>query len=82
MKLKTIWFGIAAGITWGFFLMTLTIISAYTGYAEQFLTIFKSVYIGYDLTITGAFIGLIYGFIDAFFGAYIFALIYNFLTKK
>lgn len=73
--------GIAGGIVWGLCMFLCTILAIYTGYTTLFLEAMKSIYIGYSLTWPGAFIGLVYGFIDAFIGLFLLAWIYNKLNK-
>jgi hypothetical protein len=80
-KLCTCAFGLAGGILWGLAIFVLTLISVWTGYANDLLTMVMGIYLGYEITILGAFIGLIYGFIDGFIGFAIFAWFYNLLCK-
>jgi hypothetical protein len=79
MKLKPVPLGVAAGILWGVLCVFLTtLLSVYTGYGKAFLEVIpESVYPGYSITLTGSFIGLVYGFFDGFFCGVIFAWIYN-----
>lgn len=37
---------------------------------------------GYRVGVEGAFVGLVYGFLDGFIGLFVFAALYNFLGKK
>jgi len=41
-----------------------------------------SIYPGYAVSIAGAFIGLVYAFVDGLIGGYLFAYIYNLLLPK
>lgn len=75
-------FGLAAGIMWGLGLSLLTLVSAATSYAADFLNIIASIYPGYSISVPGSLIGLVYGFFDGFVGCYIFAWLYNWLEKK
>jgi hypothetical protein len=75
-------FGLAGGILWGLGMFILTLISLGTGYASEFLNLMGTVYIGYSITAVGSIVGLIYGFLDAFVGLWLFALLYNWLNKK
>lgn len=61
------------------FLMALL---AMIGYGKQIVSVIGSVYIGYDASIVGAILGLVYGFVDGLIGLYIFAILYNKLEKK
>ncbi len=82
MSLNAKAFGLTAGIIWGLALLLTTMISISTGYATMFLNIFVSIYPGYSISPLGSIIGLIYGFLDACIGFYIFARIYNRLDTK
>jgi len=75
-------FALAAGIFWGAALFVFTLISIYTGYGSVFLDLLADIYPGFNISVGGAFLGLIYGFIDAFVGCYIFVVLYNWLQKK
>lgn len=72
---------LSIGIVWGFSIFIITIISYYTSYATEFLLIIKSIYPGYQVTIPGSFIGLIYGFLDGFIGIYLIFILYNIIKK-
>ncbi len=82
MSLNAKAFGLTAGIIWGLMLLVTTLISVSTGYFTVFLNIFVSIYPGYNISPLGSIIGLIYGFLDACIGFYIFARIYNMLDTK
>ncbi|WP_068469358.1 bacteriophage holin [Candidatus Protochlamydia phocaeensis] len=69
--------GIAGGIVWGVSLFLFTILSLYSGYAEQFLNLMANIYPGYEISWPGAFIGLLYGFADVFIGLALIAWLYN-----
>lgn len=81
MKLDTISFGIAAGIFWGVTMFICTLLAFYTGYSTDFLRIIQSLYLGYRISLGGSFIGLIYGFIDAFIAGFILAWLYNKISR-
>lgn len=82
MRLKPGALGLAGGILWGVALMIFTWITMNTGYAKEFLDLIAVGYPGYSISLTGSFIGLVLGFVDAFVGLYIFALLYNWLAGK
>jgi len=75
-------FGLAGAILFGAVMFILTIISAATGYANQFLMLVSTIYPGYTVTYLGSLVGLIYGVIDGFIGCYIFVWIYNWLEEQ
>lgn len=74
--------GLAGGILWALMMFICTILAMYTGYSYSFLTLFTEIYPGYSITWGGAFLGLIYGFFDAFIGLFLLAFIYNKLGKN
>ena len=73
--------GLAAGILWGLTMFVFTIISYYTGYGDDFFGLFESIYPYYDISIGGAFIGLIEGFIDGFICLFLLIWLYNQLER-
>lgn len=69
--------GLAGGIMWGVSMLVTTLISVYTGYATLFLQVMASIYPGFDISVGGAFLGLAYGFVDAFVGLIILGWLYR-----
>jgi hypothetical protein len=69
--------GLAAGIIWGFTLFLVTWLSMYTGWGMFWLSQWMDIYTGFDISIKGAFIGLAYGFADAFVCIFLIAWLYN-----
>lgn len=76
MKLNPRAAGLAGGILWGLtvFIATLWILVKGGGFTLMKLSQF---YIGYSVSIPGAFIGLIYGFVNGCIAGCVFALLYN-----
>jgi len=58
-----------------------TLLSFYTGYAGDFLSIMSGIYPGFTIDISGSIVGFIYGFLDAGIGCWLFATLYNRLSK-
>ena len=81
MKLNVKAFSLTAGILWGVALFLLTIWFICFGYPGGTLSLLGKVYLGYSVTWGGAFIGLIWGFVDAYIGGLIFAWLYNKFVK-
>lgn len=81
MKLNARNLGLAAGILWAAVMLVMTLISAGTGYSGEFLKMMASIYPGYRVSVAGSIIGLVYGFVDGFVGLYLFAKLYNWLTR-
>lgn len=44
-------FGLAGGILWGPCLFIFTILAYYTGYAQCWLSIWRDVYLGYNISL-------------------------------
>lgn len=74
-------FGLAGGILWGLFLLVFTFIAFFTGYWMTLMKAITYLYPGYKVTVFGAFIGLLWGFVDGFICGYLFAWIYNKLAR-
>ncbi len=82
MKLRPVALGVALGSVWGVSLFITTWISYYTGYGKLFLEVLaQSIYPGYTITPIGSFLGLLYGFTDAFVSAALVGYIYNKVVK-
>lgn len=77
MKLNPIALGLSGGITWGLCLFLTTLLFVFTGYGELFLTIVSGMYPGYGTTVSGSFVGLVYGFLDGFVMLFALAWIHN-----
>jgi len=75
-------FALAGGIIWGASIMVLTWIATVAGYGTPLIEFLQQLYVGLNISFVGSLIGLVYGFIDAFIGLYLFALLYNWLEKK
>lgn len=69
-------FGLAAGVIWGLGVLLLTLMNMFWGMAGTMIDIL-SMYPWYEVSAAGAFIGLVWGFIDAFIAGFIMAWIYN-----
>lgn len=65
--------GIVAGI-WFFFL---TLFAFFTGYGVMGLTVLSDLYPGYTISWGGAFVGLIYGFVEGYIFFCVLARLYN-----
>jgi len=83
MRIDGVRFGIAGGAVLGVGVAFATLLAATTGHGAEVLSqsIFM-IYPGYSVTLQGVGIGFIWGAIDGFFGAVIFAWIYNHIHRK
>jgi hypothetical protein len=79
-KVKTT--ALTIGLFAGIILALITILSYYTGYAEEFLQSIISVFPGYSITLPGSLFAFIYGFLDGFIGTYLFVWVWRFINKK
>ena len=82
MKLNPKSFGLACGITGGIGLFLVTILWVIGGMAGQTLVKLHKIFIGYDITWLGAFIGLAWGFVGGFIGGSVLAWLYNSFAKE
>ena len=81
MELNKTAMGLAAGILWGCGVLFATVWIVMRGGEGEHLALLNRFYLGYRVTIPGAFIGLVYGFIDGFIGGWLLALLYNIFAK-
>ena len=81
MKINTKALAISAGITWGLAIFLLTVWFLVMGYNGNLLAKLGSIYIGYSVSWTGAFVGLIYGFVDGLIGGALLGYLYNKFTE-
>lgn len=77
MKLNVKALGLSAGIIWGVGIFLLTVWFLIMGYEGKTLVKLANVYLGYSVTIGGAFVGLIWGFVDGFISGALIAWLYN-----
>ena len=68
--------GLTMGLLTGGAVFVLTLWSAYRCCGTH-LELLSQVYIGYHVTVPGAFLGLVYGFVDGFIGGWLLAWLYN-----
>lgn len=81
MKINAKAAGLALGILWGVALALLVpmamYISVWTEGLNTMISFLGSLYLGYEVSLMGAIIGAIWGFVDAFIGGYLVAWLYN-----
>jgi hypothetical protein len=82
MKLNPKAFALTSGILWGLIIFVATLWLLIIGSTGKTIVKFNEFYIGYSFSIGGAFIGLLWGFIDGLIIGFIFAWLYNLLTPK
>ncbi|OGK09164.1 MAG: hypothetical protein A2Y63_06270 [Candidatus Riflebacteria bacterium RBG_13_59_9] len=81
MKLNALAFGLAFGILWAVAMFLMTLCAMWWGCGREFILLMASFYGGLTVSWGGAFIGLIWGFVDGFICLWIFALLYNAFVK-
>jgi hypothetical protein len=82
MKLNAKAFALAGGVLWGLAMFAGTLIVVQTGYADQFFGLFVNAYPWYEVSLQGAVIGALWGFVDAGIGCWVFAALYNKFAGK
>jgi hypothetical protein len=82
MKLSVLGLGIAMGLLWGLLLMVWTLLALYMPEAGITLLASFTGYLGYSVSVPGAFLALAYGFVEGFVGGSLLAVFYNLLAKK
>ncbi len=80
-KLNVMAFAIAAGVSWGLYMLFLGWISV-GGYGAGIVQTLSSLYIGFEPGLLGGIIGGLLGFIDGAIGGAILAFVYNLIAKK
>lgn len=70
-------FGLAGGIYLAAAVFICTLFGYFTGHGKEWFSVVKSMWPGYDVTIVGAFIGAIYGFIKGFLTLLVIGWLYN-----
>ncbi len=78
-KLSVWGLGLALGIVWGVGIFLTGLITMWCGgdWGKDFVGGMGSIYIGFKSTWGGSFLGLVWGFFDAFIGGVIIAWLYN-----
>lgn len=77
MKLNVRALGLAGGIVWGVAIFLLTYWFLLFGYGGTTLGQLANVYLGYSVTWYGAFVGLVWAFVDGFICCAALAWLYN-----
>lgn len=83
MKLSIKGLSLTLGIFWGFTLFLWTLLNTLTDvqWGTEMLNLFVGFYPWYDVTVVGAFVGLVAGFVDGAVCGAILAWLYNKLVK-
>ncbi len=73
-------FSLAIGTVWGFAIFIITLIAKSNGYGLEFLNSISSLYPGYEISLAGAIVGGLYGFVEGIIGVYLIAKLYSFFN--
>jgi hypothetical protein len=80
MKLRVRALGLAVGTVWGLGIFLVTLLAVMQGSGHT-LVLLQAFYIGYSVSVKGAFMGLISGFIHGFICGALIAWTYNMFHK-
>lgn len=80
-KLNAVKFGLAMGISFALYLFLLVLMAMYLNWGNAIVELAGSVYLGVDVSWTGALLALPWTFVDFFIGGFVIAWIYNMLNK-
>lgn len=80
-KLSSCGLGVACGVTWGVATFLLGLFNIYGDWGGTLLDVMSSLYIGFDYTLKGAFIGLLWGLVEGFIFGAVTAYLYNLCIK-
>lgn len=83
MKFSVKGLGLALGVLWGVCLFVWTLVIALTTvtWGKPMLDFLVGFYPYYELSVTGAFVGLVAGFVDGFVGGALVAWLYNLFSE-
>ncbi|MCJ7679769.1 MAG: hypothetical protein MUP70_03495 [Candidatus Aminicenantes bacterium] len=86
MKLNAKSLALTGGIVWALIVFLIGVVNLlFSGYGAEFLKLIDSIYPGYTFGkwgFLGVLVGSIYAFVDVFIIAFVFAWIYNKLSKN
>ncbi|RKX24332.1 MAG: hypothetical protein DRP46_13415 [Candidatus Zixiibacteriota bacterium] len=81
-RLKPLALAISLGIFWGLSIFLLTFFILWHGETMELTSKLGRVYLGYTVSIQGAFIGLVYGFVHAFISGLFGGYLYNLFASR
>lgn len=82
MKLNVRAFALTCGLGWGVTILIVTVWIMLLDGATHEPTFIGTIYRGYNISIPGALIGMVWGLFDGLVGGSIFAWLYNMLAGK
>jgi len=73
---------LSLGIMWSLGILFISILTLITNsYLHNVVDFLSTIYLGYSLSFSGIIAGMIWGFFDAAIGGFVFAWLYNKLSK-
>jgi hypothetical protein len=83
LRLNATMLGLVTGILFGggMFIATIWLVLKGGEVVGPHLSLLGQYFIGYRVTLAGSFIGLAYGFVVGYVGAYVVAVLYNWLVE-
>lgn len=79
-KLSPLAMGLSIGVLWGLSVFFTGLAAYYFSYGKPFVIAMSAMYIGYEPSISGSFIGALFGFFDGLIGGAVLAALYNFFS--
>lgn len=80
-KLSPMALGLSLGFVWGIAVLVMGLLAHFFMYGTAFVTAMGTVYVGYEESIAGSFIGALMGFIDAFIIGALIGWLYNTFSR-
>ena len=80
MRLQPLALGLAGGIVWGASVFVATLWILIIGSEGITIALLGKFYLGYSVSIAGAFIGMLWGFADGFVAGLVLGWLYNVFT--
>lgn len=77
LKLHPFGLGMSLGLLWGLCVLLMGLMAHYLEYGVEFVSSVGTLYVGYEKTILGSFIGAGFGFLDGFIMGLLIAWLYN-----
>ena len=75
------WWALAGSLLWGGAILLLGLLATSLGYGLKMVEVLGSVYLGYNATLLGTFIGTVWALVDMFVGIYILIWLYEKIVK-
>lgn len=80
-RLQVLSFGLALGLLWGVSVLLIGLSAMWYGWGAEMVKLIGAIYLGYQATWLGSLVGGLWGFLDAFLGGVIFAVLYNLFLR-